>query len=519
LERPNYIVVLAAPVTPPVANFTGTPTSGSAPLSVWFNGTSTNVPTSRAWNFGDGSIVNLSVQNLTHVYLIPGNYTVNLTATNAGGSNTSTKVNYITVTGTPVSHPVANFVTDPASGTAPLTVNFNDTSSTVAPIVSWAWNFGDGGTSTVQNPSHIYLSVGSYTVRLMIIDQNGSTNTSIVTNAINVNQGVPIAAFTYYPSIGPKPLSVHFTGNSSYNESIVSRLWQFGDGNSATGLNPVNTYTNAGSYSVTYNVTDQYGHSSSVIHNNAITVTSSPPDGVDLGLAGNYAILSKSGISTTGTTMVTGNMGVSPIAATAITGFTLSMDPSNQFSTSPLVVGRVYAADYASPTPATLTTSVSNMETAYTDAAGRAPDATELYAGNLGGKTLAPGVYKWSTGVLIPTSTTLTLDAQGNSNAVWIFEVSQDLTMDTASQVVLANSAKPENIYWQIGGGTGVTIEAGAHAKGNILALKAITMKDGATLDGRALAHPDRKYGDYADLHRYYLNGRCIPTGNRLPWR
>jgi len=210
---------------------------------------------------------------------------------------------------------------------------------------------------------------------------------------------------------------------------------------------------------------------------------------VNLGSAGNYAILAKTGISTTGTTMITGNIAVSPITATAITGFGLSMDPSNQFSRSSLVTGAVYAADYAAPTPATLTAAVSSMEAAYTSAAGQTPpDATELYAGNLGGKTLAPGVYKWSTGVLIPASTTLTLDAQGNSGAVWVFQIAQDLTMNSGSQIVLANGAQVQNVYWQIGGGTGVTIGSGAHAEGTILAQKAITMNSGATLKGRALA-------------------------------
>ena len=210
---------------------------------------------------------------------------------------------------------------------------------------------------------------------------------------------------------------------------------------------------------------------------------------IDLGLASNYAILAKSGISTTGTTSITGNMGASPIAASSITGFGLIMDRSNQFSTSSLVVGRIYAADYASPTSALLTTAINNMETAYTDAAGRVPpDATELYAGNLGEKTLFPGTYKWSTGVLIPTSTDLTLDAQGNANAVWIFQVAGDLTMDSASHVVLINGAKAENIYWQIAGPTGVTLGPGTHIEGNILAQKAITLKSGASIHGRALA-------------------------------
>jgi len=210
---------------------------------------------------------------------------------------------------------------------------------------------------------------------------------------------------------------------------------------------------------------------------------------VNLGSAGNYAILAKTGISTTGTTTITGNIGVSPIVATAITGFGLTMDPSNQFSRSSLVNGGVYAANYAPPTPATMTTAVSNMEAAYTSAAGQVPpDATELYAGNLGGKTLAPGVYKWSTGVLIPSSTSLTLDAKGNSGAVWVFQIAGDLTMNSGSQVVLANGASADNVFWQVAGPSGAIIGSGAHAAGNILTQKAITMNSGASLNGRALA-------------------------------
>ena len=114
-------------------------------------------------------------------------------------------------------------------------------------------------------------------------------------------------------------------------------------------------------------------------------------------------ILAKSGISTTGATDITGNIGVSPITATAITGFGLVMDSSGMFSTSSLVDGKVYAPDYAAPTPVTMTTAISDMETAYTDAAGRTlPDATELGAGNIGGLTITPGTYKWGTGVIIP---------------------------------------------------------------------------------------------------------------------
>ena len=114
---------------------------------------------------------------------------------------------------------------------------------------------------------------------------------------------------------------------------------------------------------------------------------------VNLGLAGSYTILTESGISTTGSTLITGDIGVSPIAATAITGFGLTLDASNQFSTSTQVVGKVYAADYSPPTSANLTTAVSDMQIAYTDAAERTlPDATELGSGEIGGMTIVPGL-------------------------------------------------------------------------------------------------------------------------------
>ena len=131
----------------------------------------------------------------------------------------------------------------------------------------------------------------------------------------------------------------------------------------------------------------------------------SNPTPVNLGTAGNFVILAKTGISTTGTTHVTGDIGISPAAASFITGFSLILPTSSAFSTSTLVTGKVYAPGYADPTPANLTTAVLNMQTAYTDAAGRTlPDYTELYTGDVSGKTLTPGLYKWGTGVLLVVS-------------------------------------------------------------------------------------------------------------------
>jgi hypothetical protein len=206
---------------------------------------------------------------------------------------------------------------------------------------------------------------------------------------------------------------------------------------------------------------------------------------VDLGTAGDFVILTKSGITTTGATLITGDIGVSPIDHTAMTGFSETMDISNQWSTSALVIGKLYAADYAVPTPAKMTTAVSDMETAYTDAAGRTlPDHTELGAGDITGMNLAPGLYKWSTGVLISAGgVTLT----GGANDVWIFQIAQDLTVANTAIVHLAG-ADAKNIFWQVGGGTGVSLGTTSQFKGNILAIKAIVINTGATLNGRALA-------------------------------
>jgi len=212
-------------------------------------------------------------------------------------------------------------------------------------------------------------------------------------------------------------------------------------------------------------------------------VSAAGPAAVNLGSAGSFVVLAKSGISTTGTTAITGNIGVSPIDHTAITGFGLIADSSNRFSTSSLVNGSVYAANFAPPTPSVMTTAVGDMETAYTDAAGRTlPDFTELGAGNIGGMTLAPGLYKWGTDVTIPTDVTLS----GNSTDVWIFQIAQKLNIASGKQVILSGGAQAQNIFWQVG--DQATLGTTAVFNGNILGQAQIVMNTGATLNGRALA-------------------------------
>jgi len=218
-----------------------------------------------------------------------------------------------------------------------------------------------------------------------------------------------------------------------------------------------------------------------------VTVTVSSAKGpapVNLGTAGNFVILAKSAVSTTGTTAVVGNIGLSPAAASYITGFSLIADSTNTFSRSSLVTGKIYAADYATPTPANMTAAVSDMEIAFTDAAGRTlPDHTELGAGDISGMTLAPGLYKWGTGVLI-TSAGVTLN--GGADDVWIFQIAQNLTVNNSAIITLSGGAQAKNIFWQVAGQA--TLGTAADFKGIILSQTLISLNTGAKMTGRALA-------------------------------
>ena len=207
-----------------------------------------------------------------------------------------------------------------------------------------------------------------------------------------------------------------------------------------------------------------------------------PSTSVVLGRAGDYAILAKSGISTVPPSAITGDLGISPAAATAITGFSLIASATNVFSSSPQVTGKVYASDYAVPAPANLTTAIGDMQLAFTDAAGRAPGVTELGSGNIGGMTLSAGVYKWSTGVSIPTDVTLS----GGAGDVWIFQVAQSLTMSSAAKVLVTGGALPRNIFWQVAGL--VDLGTTAHLEGVVLCQTAVTLRTGASINGRLLA-------------------------------
>ena len=253
-------------------------------------------------------------------------------------------------------------------------------------------------------------------------------------------------------------------------------------------LNPIDSLTADTTFTATMNtsVKDTAGNALAINKTwtfKTRTATAGGPAPVDLGTAHNFVILSKSGISTVPTSTITGDIGVSPIGATAITGFSQTLDAAGTFSIAAQVTGSVFAANYTSPTPSNLTTAVSDMQTAYTDAAGRmTPDFIELGSGAIGGLVLVPGLYKWGTGVLIATDVTL----NGGPDDVWIFQISGGITQAAAARVLLSGGALAKNVFWQTFGT--VAIDTTAHFEGIVLSQTGITLATGATVNGRLLS-------------------------------
>ena len=233
-------------VPPPVCSFSSNKMSGTVPLSVTFTDTSAGAPTAWAWNFGNGATSTAKFPP-TIVYNTPGTFTITLTVTNAGGSSSSSKT--VTATSAPVA-PLSVFSVSPVSGSAPLTVAFTN-SSTGSPT-SWLWTFGNGATSTLQNPAAVTYTVAkTYTVSLKVTNSIGTHTSSKTVTVTASSPPAPVANFT------ATNRTVTFTDTSS--NSPTSWLWTFGDGSTSTARNPVKTYVNAGTYTVTLKATNAKG--------------------------------------------------------------------------------------------------------------------------------------------------------------------------------------------------------------------------------------------------------------------
>ena len=239
--KKSYVIVEDdAPVS---ADFSADITSGDPPLEVAFTDLSTGIPTSWSWDFGDGDTSN--ERNPTHTYQDPGTYEVELTVTDSESDDTETKVGYVNIP------PQPEFTADVTSGDTPLEVNFTD--QTVGTVTTYAWDFGDGGVSSLQNPTHTYTTPGLYTVSLEV-EGPGGEKTETKTGYVSIP---PQPDFTSNVTFGYAPLEVNFTDQTA--GTVTAYAWSFGDTGTSTLQNPTHTYTTPGAYTVSLEVTGPGG--------------------------------------------------------------------------------------------------------------------------------------------------------------------------------------------------------------------------------------------------------------------
>ena len=282
--KQNYIQV--ASVNNPIPRFNASVTNGTIPLFVHFADTSIGSPTKWLWDFGDG--YGATVKDPSHTYNQTGTFGVSLEIQNATGVGKVVNYTFINVGVAPIGQQLeANFTAIPLFGQIPLLVRFNDTTkfnTTTGATTSWSWNFGDGNTSTLQNPAYTYYTVGFYNVSLKVTDALGNINTTTklyyitAGNATVVPHGQQLeAGFTAIPLSGNVPLSVQFSDTSKYNATAgapISWIWEFGNGNTSTLQNPQYIYEASGLYNVSLTVTDDNGNMNTTTKPNYINVMS-----------------------------------------------------------------------------------------------------------------------------------------------------------------------------------------------------------------------------------------------------
>ena len=235
----------------PIAEFNATPTSGVSPLVVEFRDLSSGVPTSWAWDFGDGATSTL--QNPVHTYTTSGSFSVSLTVTNALGNDLAIIPDAVLVDVIP---PIADFLASTTAGLSPLMVDFSDESTGGVPS-AWLWDFGDGNTSTLPDPTHTFATSGYYTVSLNVSNAYGS-DLLVRNNYITVDFVPPVAAFSGGPVTGPSPYVVQFA-DESVGGVATSWYWSFGDGGTSSAQHPAHTYTVPGTYTVRLRASNAYG--------------------------------------------------------------------------------------------------------------------------------------------------------------------------------------------------------------------------------------------------------------------
>ncbi|MGA3281544.1 MAG: Ig-like domain-containing protein [Smithella sp.] len=383
--------------------------------------------------------------------------------TTAGGTAVAGTVAYIgkTATFTPTSNLPASSLF-----TATITTGVTDLEG-VAIASNYVWTFTTGTTTDTTAPTVTLTDPLNGAIGVALSKSVKATFSKAMDPLT-----ITATTFTLEQGTTPVPGTVTYVG-------LVATFMPLSD------LTVNTTYT----ATITTGVKDIDGNaliSNQVWSFTTITALAAGPQPVDLGTAGNFVILSETGITeaTPASTHITGNIGTSPITGAAITVACSEM----------VTGGNIYTVDAAGPAcrvvdPVGLTAAISDMETAYTDAAGRTtPDFTNLYAGILDGRTLVPGLYKYTTGVTIGSTPGANVTLSGGANDVWIFQISGDLTLANGSSIMLTGGALAKNVFWQVGGPTGAILGTTSSFEGNILSAKQVTIASGAVLNGRALA-------------------------------
>ncbi|MEO0471822.1 MAG: PKD domain-containing protein [Bacteroidota bacterium] len=264
--KSNFVDVLAPPntffvpnansgCTPFDASFTDQSTAGSAPVVAW------------AWDFGDGNTS--TAQNPTHLYATPGIYNVVLVTTDNNGCSSSFSQNLTAFT-----LPSAAFFSPDTVGCSPISIPFFDLSTGDYNLTIWQWDFGDGNGATQQFPTHTYTADGNYDVQLMVEDENGCRDTTVISNYIKLTN--PVANFTLDQPLGCPGLDVSFTDTSIPDTTLVSWIWDFGDGSSSVVQNPQHVYANPGVYTVSLTITNVLGCADTYTWINAVSVSTPP---------------------------------------------------------------------------------------------------------------------------------------------------------------------------------------------------------------------------------------------------
>lgn len=303
-------------------------------------------------------------------------------------------------------------------------------------------------------------------------------NKSVTANFSEALDPTTVNTSTFTLSDGVTPLA----GSVSYSNKVAIFT-------PASDLTASTVYT----VTMTTGITDLAANSlaADVVSNFTTGITASVgPAEVNLRAAGDFVILTKTGITNVPVSAITGNIGANPITAAAMDNVTCTEISGTIYGSDAAYTGSGDITCFAGAAPDNtfVANAVLDMGTAYADAMGRTtPDFTELGAGDISGLTLVPGLYKWGTGVLISTDVTLS----GGPNDVWIFQIAGDITQANGTSILLAGGALAKNIFWQVGGGTGVAIGTTAVFEGVILAEKAITLNTGATVNGRLLAQTE----------------------------